>query len=108
MERLRISPPTAIAGIPVSARADLQSGRRIDLESGEETTVAFPSSNVLLFHLKDGSRILARPSGTEPKIKYYFEVVERIPPEEKLSAATGRAQERLDQLMDAFAEEVAG
>jgi phosphoglucomutase len=51
---------------------DLSKGR--NLQSGEEWNIQLPKSNVLQFLLADGSKISARPSGTEPKIKFYFSV----------------------------------
>ncbi|MEG0698256.1 MAG: phospho-sugar mutase, partial [Algoriella sp.] len=45
-----------------------------DLISGEEKTIDIPKSNVLIFYTEDGSKVACRPSGTEPKIKYYFSV----------------------------------
>ena len=72
MERLRSDPPRAIAGQPLKRIRDVQRGVTIDIESGSETSgLGLPVSNVLQFFLTDGSIVSARPSGTEPKIKFY-------------------------------------
>lgn len=52
--------------------ADYQESQTLELESGAKTAINLPKSNVLQFFTADGSKITARPSGTEPKIKFYF------------------------------------
>ncbi|UOO38445.1 phospho-sugar mutase [Oscillospiraceae bacterium CM] len=71
MARLRQSPPSAIAGIPVSAVKDYDTGVSLDLKTGKKTPMALKGSNVLRFETADGTVILIRPSGTEPKVKVY-------------------------------------
>ncbi len=71
---LRENPPSRIAGQQVTQIEDyLHSARKNQLD-GTETTMDIPTSNVLIFYLEDGSKIAARPSGTEPKIKFYVSV----------------------------------
>ena len=74
MEGYRKNPPKNIAGSPVAQLLDyeLQTGK--NLQTGESWPVKLPKSNVLQFILADGCKISARPSGTEPKIKFYFSV----------------------------------
>jgi len=74
MSVYRNNPPAAINGSPVVQLLDyeLQKGR--NLQTGDSWTLQLPKSNVLQFVLADGSKISARPSGTEPKIKFYFSV----------------------------------
>lgn len=74
MAGYRANPPATIDGSPVVEVLDyeLQIGK--DLESGESWDMALPKSNVLQFVTEDGSKVSARPSGTEPKIKFYFSV----------------------------------
>lgn len=74
MNRFRRQPPVSIHGAQVVSLLDFESGLQKDLVSGVTTTIALPRSNVLQFVLSDGSIIAARPSGTEPKIKFYFSV----------------------------------
>ena len=72
MAALRSTPPAVLAGSPVIELRDIQQCTATDLRSGKSTPIELPASNVLQFILEDGSKISARPSGTEPKIKFYF------------------------------------
>ena len=73
MQSLRTSPPRIIGGIEVETVGDLQSGETRELHSGRVISkFDLPASNVILMTLKDGSKVIARPSGTEPKIKFYM------------------------------------
>ena len=74
MEGYRSNPPKTIDGVAVAALLDyeLQVGK--NLQTGESYPIHLPKSNVLQFLLNDGTKISARPSGTEPKIKFYFSV----------------------------------
>lgn len=74
MQGYRDNPPEQIAGSKVEQLLDYQLQVKKNLLSGESTTIALPQSNVLQFITADGSKISARPSGTEPKIKFYFSV----------------------------------
>jgi phosphoglucomutase len=69
---LRISPMTEIDGEKVKYTFDYENSVRKNLLTGEKTTIDLPKSNVLVFLTENGTRIAARPSGTEPKIKFYF------------------------------------
>ena len=72
MTNLRTEVPTQIAGYKVIAVEDYECSKRY--ENGNTTTIDIPSSNVLKFYLEDGSWVAARPSGTEPKCKFYFSI----------------------------------
>lgn len=74
MERYRNNPPQTINGTPVVQLLDYDLRKGTNLQTGEEWEIKLPASNVLQFILADGSKISARPSGTEPKIKFYFSV----------------------------------
>ena len=74
MANLRSNPPKVIANSPVEKVIDYQSSEEINQVNGERRPVNFPKSNVLQFLTEDGSKVSARPSGTEPKIKFYFGV----------------------------------
>ena len=78
MEGYRNNPPKEINGVKVQQLLDyeLQTGK--DLLTGESWAIKLPKSNVLQFILEDGSKISARPSGTEPKIKFYFSVCTQL------------------------------
>ena len=72
MKNLRAQPPVELGGSRVTKLIDYQLSKEVHLPSNEEATIDFPKSNVLQFVTADGSKISARPSGTEPKIKFYF------------------------------------
>ena len=74
MESYRNNPPKSINGSDVVKLLDYELQRGINPSTGEEWKIDLPKSNVLQFILADGSSISARPSGTEPKIKFYFSV----------------------------------
>ncbi|WP_341838955.1 phospho-sugar mutase [Chitinophaga caseinilytica] len=93
MTRYRENPPAVINGSNVVKIFDYQLQHVTTLASGEKTPLDLPKSNVLQFLLEDGSRISARPSGTEPKIKFYFSVHESLDSVADL--------ERVEQALDA-------
>ena len=72
MKRLRTAPPANIAGVDVMVRKDYQDGTATDCATGNVGKMELSGSNVLRFELADGTTILVRPSGTEPKIKVYI------------------------------------
>jgi phosphoglucomutase len=74
MERFRKEPPQSLGGSKVVSLYDYQKQEQKNLSSGNVSAITLPKSNVLQFVLEDGSKISARPSGTEPKIKFYFSV----------------------------------
>jgi phosphoglucomutase len=74
MDGYRSNPPVTINGSPVVQLLDYELKKGKNLQTGEEWEIKLPKSNVLQFILADGSKISARPSGTEPKIKFYFSV----------------------------------
>ena len=74
METYRQQPPSLLAGSPVVSLLDYQLQQATNLVTGEKIPIQLPKSNVLQFITADGSKISARPSGTEPKIKFYFSV----------------------------------
>jgi phosphoglucomutase len=74
MEGYRQSPPASINGSKVATLLDYDLQKGTNLITGESWAINLPKSNVLQFITEDGSKISARPSGTEPKIKFYFSV----------------------------------
>ena len=74
MEGFRKQPPIEIAGKKVVTILDYQLQVNTNLINGVQTNISLPKSNVLQFVTEDGTKISARPSGTEPKIKFYFSV----------------------------------
>jgi phosphoglucomutase len=98
MDRFREAPPSEFSAIPVDRIADIGSLVMKNLKTGsEEKITGIPGSNVLQFFLADGSKITMRPSGTEPKIKFYFSVRESVS-RETMSAAKSKISFRLEAL----------
>jgi len=71
---MRNTPVTEIDGEKVISLSDYQASTSKNLSTGVETKIDLPKSNVLIYQTENGTRIAARPSGTEPKIKFYFSV----------------------------------
>ncbi|MBQ9638292.1 MAG: phospho-sugar mutase [Bacteroidales bacterium] len=78
MDTYRSTPPTSINGSPVVRIDDLSTLTSRNLTTGACTHIDLPESNVLQYFTADGSKITVRPSGTEPKIKFYFSVKEPL------------------------------
>ena len=74
MEKLRQNPPKAFGERKVLTFRDYQLDRVVDMETGAEKPTGLPKSNVLYFELPEDAWCCARPSGTEPKIKFYMGV----------------------------------
>ncbi|HET6871704.1 MAG TPA: phospho-sugar mutase, partial [Sporolactobacillaceae bacterium] len=74
LEDFRQTPPKEVGGIEVAAVEDYQASKKVSIQTGTEETIDLPKSNVLKFQLVDGSWCCLRPSGTEPKVKFYFGV----------------------------------
>ncbi|RZL15359.1 MAG: phospho-sugar mutase, partial [Pedobacter sp.] len=74
MEKFRNDPPQKLGGSDVVTLKDYELGKETDLLSGSIKKLDFPKSDVLQFITADGSIVSARPSGTEPKIKFYCSV----------------------------------
>ena len=79
MHGFRANKPEAINGIKVVKIVDVQESKVYNMIDGSEEALELDKSNVIQFYLEDGSKISARPSGTEPKIKYYISVNEKLP-----------------------------
>ncbi len=107
MTKLRASPPSQVGTHAVVATSDFEARTRRDA-AGKTTPLSLPPSNVLSYDLEGGSRIIARPSGTEPKIKFYFDVREEMRPGEPLAAAEARAGTTMKSLADAWTALAAG
>jgi phosphomannomutase len=103
MDRLRAAPPSQVGGDEVVAVADYEAGTRADVRTRQSSPVTLPRSNVLTFELASGSRIIARPSGTEPKAKFYVDVREEVHAGEPVTRAAERAASSMRRLADAFA-----
>jgi phosphoglucomutase len=78
MKEFRANPPSQLDGSLVTTLIDYQSGTSTNLQTGAKQDIDFPKSNVLQFVTAEGSKVSVRPSGTEPKIKFYFSVNKKI------------------------------
>lgn len=74
MDNLRENPLKTIDGSPVVKINDYKTSISKDLTTGAQTSIDIPKSDVLIYYTADGTKVAARPSGTEPKIKFYFSV----------------------------------
>jgi phosphomannomutase len=101
MARLRETPPRRVGDYEVLATRDYNARVRIDAR-GAKSPLPLPKSNVLIFELEGANRIIARPSGTEPKVKFYFDVRGEVREKESLGEAEGRAKGVMKGIEDAF------
>ncbi|MCC3152334.1 phospho-sugar mutase [Hymenobacter sp. BT770] len=99
MAQLRATPPATIAGLKVVEIRDYKTGRIHNLTTGRISETGLESSNVLQFLTEDGSKISARPSGTEPKIKFYFSVKEPLRSAVDYDLATRLAKEKIQAII---------
>lgn len=99
MEGFRRRPPDRFGALGVTRLKDYLEG--VAVSGGAATRLALPSSNVLAFELAGGSRVTIRPSGTEPKLKCYFELREEPRGGEAMAAARARGASRLRALVEA-------
>ncbi|MCW3073985.1 MAG: phosphoglucomutase [Flaviaesturariibacter sp.] len=98
MEGYRAAPPRSLGGSKVVQLMDYQKQVATDLVSGETTPIRLPKSNVLQFVLEDGSKISARPSGTEPKIKFYFSVKAPLRSAEDYKGVEAELVKKIEQI----------
>jgi phosphoglucomutase len=99
MERFRAQPPTTLGGVKVTQLLDYEKRQKRDLTSGSVSPIELPKSNVLQFILEDGSKISARPSGTEPKIKFYFSVNAPLQNAAAFETVQQQLRSKIDQLI---------
>ena len=99
METYRVQPPANLAGSPVVSLLDYQLQQATDLVTGEKTAIQLPKSNVLQFITADGSKISARPSGTEPKIKFYFSVQATLSNKEDFERVQMQLKDKISQII---------
>ena len=93
VDSLRSNPPKAFGDAKVVAVRDFSVDTRTDMITGEKTTIGLPLSDVLYYELSDGTYVVVRPSGTEPKIKFYLFV-------------SGKTKDAADNAMDTLWENV--
>ena len=99
MEGYRQSPPSTINGTKVATLLDYELQKGTNLLTGETWKINLPKSNVLQFITEDGSKISARPSGTEPKIKFYFSVNTKLNDASEFDAQYATLQNKINGII---------
>ena len=102
MTSYREETPKVIAGSEVVEMRDYLTDEIINFKTGEKGKTHQPKSNVIQFYLADGSKVTARPSGTEPKIKFYFSVNVRLKSIRDFENTRNKLDARIEELKDAF------
>lgn len=106
MSHLRSNPPQQIMGLAVKILEDYQNRTRLNLETKQKESLTLPKSNVLLFRLADGSKLVIRPSGTEPKLKIYASVTQKT--FASIEEAIAQCDAKLDQLIASLEDDLKG
>jgi phosphomannomutase len=96
MEAFRKDPPQRVGARAVDWVKDYRARTRTG--QGRTEPLILPASNVIAYGLEGGAQVTLRPSGTEPKIKYYFELPERLAPGEDVHSARDRGEQQLAEL----------
>lgn len=100
MKNFRSNPPKTLAGSPVTCIKDYADLNCRNLKTGTVEKMDFPTtSNVLQFFTEAGDKVSVRPSGTEPKIKFYVEVREQMPDKEKYEEVVAAAEKHIDAVL---------
>ncbi len=99
MQSYRDNTPTSINGSAVVQLLDYETGKGKNPKTGEEWEIKLPKSNVLQFILEDGTKISARPSGTEPKIKFYFSVNTQLNSAEAYDKVNDQLNQRIQAII---------
>lgn len=102
MHGFRTNRPTSINDSKVVKIIDVKESKVYDIENGKEEVLELDKSNVIQFYLEDGSKISARPSGTEPKIKYYISVRENLPTPEAYRAVEASLDAKIAEIKHFF------
>ena len=102
LHNLRTAPPKTLGGSRIAKIKDYQTGKSLNTLTGDTETINLPSSNVLQFFTEDGSIVSARPSGTEPKIKFYCSVNTSL--DSKLDF--DKKNEELELKLDSFLQDM--
>ena len=100
MKNFRENPPKSLAGSPIVVIKDYSDLNCRNLTTGEVSKMNFPTtSNVLQFFTEAGDKVSVRPSGTEPKIKFYVEVREDMPSKDKYEETVVKAEEKIKKVL---------
>ena len=93
MDSLRSDAPKALGGKCIARVEDYKTGVALDVATGEKSTLSYPSSNVIIFVIENKDKVIIRPSGTEPKVKFYY-------------TAVGENKEAAKALLDAMVQQM--
>lgn len=99
MDDFRANPPKSLGGSTVVLIKDYLTGKSTDLKTAIETHIDLPKSNVLQFFTEEGSKVSVRPSGTEPKIKFYFGIKRELVHKEDFNKANQKLEEHIDNII---------
>jgi phosphoglucomutase len=99
MEQYRSAPPSTLGGVKVVGLYDYEKKEAKDLNNGQVCSIDLPKSNVLQFVLEDGSKVSVRPSGTEPKIKFYFSVQGKLEKASDFDHSWKQAGDKIDAIL---------
>jgi phosphoglucomutase len=102
MDKLRNSKINELVGSELKLIQDFENLEETNLLTGEKSILDFPKSNVLIFESKDGTRVAARPSGTEPKIKFYFSVNMKLESRKMFKKSNIILEKKMDKLVSEF------
>ena len=102
MKGLRKKPINKLGGSEVILIQDFEKSEELNLKNGIKSILDFPKSNVLIFECKDGTRVAVRPSGTEPKIKFYFSVNMKLESKKIFEISNKILDEKIDNLVNEF------
>ena len=100
---LRKNPLSHIDGSKVTFVNDYDASTEKNMSTGEEKIINLPKSNVLIYHTEDGTKVAARPSGTEPKIKFYFSVQAQLDTIENAKAKEQELDKKIDRIITEMA-----
>lgn len=100
LKNYRQDPPKELGGSPVTIIKDYQTGKATDITENKQTDIDLPASNVLQFITEDGSIISVRPSGTEPKIKFYCSVNTGLDAIDNFEAVTDQLESKIDAVIE--------
>ena len=98
MEKFRSAPPIELAGKNIVRILDYKTSIERNTITNAETTISLPKSDVIQFYLEDGSKISVRPSGTEPKIKFYISVNTTLQSKDDFSVANAKLDVTIKQI----------
>lgn len=99
MDGFRTNPPATLIGSKVVSITDILNGTVTDKVTGSSKVLGLPSSNVMQFTLENGLKFTARPSGTEPKIKFYFSVNLKASSNEEIREQEGQMNEMIAEVV---------